>query len=133
MKKRLCAVLAALMLGSWLAGCGRAGGGGEPISLPEKKEVVSVVCTAGEEKTSRTERSWVEGFLDAVAAAESTGSTLEQDTPPGDSVKVELVFANGNTSVFYLYRQDGNWYAARPQEEVYLLEDSIIEPYLQKQ
>ena len=117
MKTRLLWIACGLLLALALTGCGRSG----TIVLPAAAEVTAVRVTAGDAVTLRTDRDWIEGFLQRAAEAVSTGGESVQDAPdrPG-AVKVEL--GTGETpdwSVLYVYEADGTCCLEQPYTGIY--------------
>ena len=117
MKLHLSWAACGLLLVLSLAACG----GADTLILPDASEVTAVRVTAGDAVTLRTDRAWIEGFLQQAAEAVSTGGESVQDAPdqPG-AVRVEL--GTGETpdgSVLYIYEADGACCLEQPYAGIY--------------
>ena len=123
MNTRLLWIVCGLLLTLTLTGCGRSG----TIVLPAAAEVTAVRVTAGDAVTLRTDRAWIEGFLQQAAEAVSTGGESVQDAPdqPG-AVRVEL--GTGETpdwSVLYIYEADGACCLEQPYAGIYQGDEAL--------
>ena len=117
MNTRFLRIVCGLLLTLTLTGCGRA----DTIVLPDAAEVTAVRVTAGDAVTLRTDRDWIEGFLQRAAEAVSTGGESVQDAPdqPG-AVRVELGTGEPpDWSVLYIYEVDGICCLEQPYIGIY--------------
>lgn len=117
MNTRLLWIVCGLLLALALTGCGRA----DTIVLPAAAEVTAVRVTAGDAVTLRTDRDWIEGFLQQAAEAVSTGGESVRDVPdqPG-AVRVELGTGEPpDWSVLYVYEADGICCLEQPYTGIY--------------
>ena len=123
MKTRLLRIACGLLLTLALTGCA----GAEAIVLPDAAEVTAVRVTAGDAVTLRTDRAWIEGFLQQAAEAVSTGGESVQDAPdqPG-AVRVELGTGEmPDWSVLYIYEADGICCLEQPYEGIWQGDDAL--------
>ena len=123
MNTRLLWIVCGLLLALALTGCGRSG----TIVLPAAAEVTAVRVTAGDAVTLRTDRDWIEGFLQRAAEAVSTGGESVQDVPdqPG-AVRVELGIGEPpDWSVLYVYEADGNCCLEQPYTGIYQGDEAL--------
>ena len=106
-----------LLLALALTGCG----GADAIVLPDAAEVSAIRVTAGDAVILRTDRDWIEAFLQQAAEAVPTGAESAQDAPaqPG-AVKVELgIGETPDWSVLYVYETDGVCCLEQPYAGIY--------------
>lgn len=123
MNTRLLWIVCGLLLTLTLTGCGRA----DTIVLPAAAEVTAVRVTAGDAVTLRTDRDWIEGFLQRAAEAVSTGGENVQDAPdqPG-AVRVELGTGEPpDWSVLYVYEADGICCLEQPYTGIYQGDEAL--------
>ena len=123
MNTRLLWIVCGLLLTLTLTGCGRA----DTIVLPAAAEVTAVRVTAGDAVTLRTDRDWIEGFLQRAAEAVSTGGESVQDAPdqPG-AVRVELGTGEPpDWSVLYVYEADGLCCLEQPYTGIYQGDEAL--------
>ena len=123
MNTRLLWIVCGLLLTLTLTGCGRA----DTIVLPAAAEVTAVRVTAGDAVTLRTDRDWIEGFLQRAAEAVSTGGESVQDAPdqPG-AVRVELGTGEPpDWSVLYVYEADGICCLEQPYTGIYQGDEAL--------
>lgn len=123
MNTRLLWIVCGLLLALTLTGCGRA----DTIVLPAAAEVTAVRVTAGDAVTLRTDRDWIEGFLQRAAEAVSTGGESVQDAPdqPG-AVRVELGTGEPpDWSVLYVYEADGICCLEQPYTGIYQGDEAL--------
>ena len=123
MNTRLLWIVCGLLLTLTLTGCGRA----DTIVLPAAAEVTAVRVTAGDAVTLRTDRDWIEGFLQRAAEAVPTGGESVQDAPdqPG-AVRVELGTGEPpDWSVLYVYEADGICCLEQPYTGIYQGDEAL--------
>lgn len=121
--KKMCKAVVVPLAVLALSGCGSGG----KMSIPEVEKIDSVMVTAEEKTVIHEDREWIEKLSQAAGHSELTSRQSVNDTPlTDDYIKVELI-TGGDSDTIYLYKAGSSYYAERPYEGIYKIEEDLYD------
>lgn len=121
--KKMCKAVVVPLAVLALSGCGSGG----KMSIPEVEKIDSVMVTAEEKTVIHEDRGWIEKLSQAAGHSELTSRQSVNDTPMTDDyIKVELITGKDSDTI-YLYKAGSSYYAERPYEGIYKIEEDLYD------
>ncbi len=121
--KKMCKAVVVPLAVLALSGCGSGG----KMSIPDVAKIDSVMVTAEEKTVIHEDREWIEELSQAAEHSELTSRQSVNDTPMTDDyIKVELITGEDSDTI-YLYKAGSSYYAERPYEGIYKIEEDLYD------